>query len=150
MDAGMGTAINQFNAGVMQANNQKKKLPWIIGGVVAAVVLLVVLVSGNSNKVDLEKLYDKYCNAYWADVASDGSFLSIDDNPNDIDDYYIDEADDAIQAINRELGFSSSLWNDMCSTSANDGKQTQSNDDVIVSWKYHPDRGLSVTYTLKD
>lgn len=152
VDAGVNSAINQFNAGVQKTNAKKKKTPLIIGiavAVVAAVIAVVAL--GGGSKVDLNDVYEKYCDGeYWADVADDGTFLSIDDNPLDLDDYYNEDADDAIQAINKELGFSDSLWNKMCTTTSNDGRQTDSNDKVTVSWKYHPNRGLSVTYEIND
>lgn len=153
VDAGVSSAINQFNAGVNKTNAKKKKTPLIIGIVAGIAVIAVVLIIalGGGKRVNLNDVYEKYCDGKsWADVASDGTFLSIDDNPLDIDDFYSEEADDAIQAINKELGFSDSLWNKMCTTTANDGRQTDSNDKVTVSWKYHPNRGLSVTYEVKD
>lgn len=152
VDAGVNSAISQFNAGVEKTNKKKKKIAWIIGIAIAAiaVVIVVIALSGGS-KVDLDDVYQKYCKGeYWADIADDGTYLNIDDNPYDVDDYYNIDADNAIQAINKELGFSDSLWNKMCTTSSNDGKQTDSNDKVTVSWKYHPNRGLSVTYEIKD
>lgn len=152
IESGVSSAINQFNAGVQQTAAKKKKTPLIIGIAVAIVaVIIAVITLGGGSKVDLNDLYEKYCDGkYWADVSDDGTFLSIDDNPYDIDDFYSEEADDAIQSINKELGFSDSLWNKMCKTTANDGKQTDSNDKVTVTWKYHPDRGLSVTYEVND
>ena len=152
LDANVSSAINQFNANVQNAKAKKSKTPLIIGIVAAALVLIIAVVAlGGGSRLDLNDMYDRYCNgAYWATVSSDGGFLSIDDNPYDLDDYYIEEADDAIKSINLALGFTDSLWHKMCDTSANDGKQTYSNDKVTVSWKYHPDRGLSVTYEVKD
>lgn len=34
-------------------------------------------------------------------------------------------------------------------TSSADGKQTEDYDDVTVSWKYHPDYGMEVTFKAK-
>lgn len=150
IDAGVNSAISQFNAGVSKTNEKKKKTPLIIGiiaGVVVLAVVLIVVLGGGKN--NLTKLYDKYCDGeYWADVASDGSYLRIDDNPFDKDDYWDEDADDAIQAINKELGFGESLYNEMCTTTSSDGKQTRTEGKITVSWKYHPDRGLEVTYTV--
>ena len=100
---------------------------------------------------DLKTLYDKYCDGkYWADVASDGSYLNIDDNPYDLDDYYSSAADSAIQLINEAMGLPSSLYNDMLQTTWSMGKQQETYESigVKVSWTYHPNKGLEVTYKL--
>ena len=101
---------------------------------------------------DLKALYYKYCTSTWASYGSDGSYLSIDTNPYDQDDnglaypaaYY------AIQDINDALGLPSSLLNDMSETTASQGKQSETfaSVGITVSWTYHPDKGLEVTYKL--
>lgn len=50
--------------------------------------------------------------------------------------------------VNRELGLPDSLINDFGETRGLDGKQTEEfpEQHVSVSWRYHPDRGLEVTY----
>lgn len=99
---------------------------------------------------DFKALYNKYCKSTWSSYGSDGSFLSIDTNPYDIDDTgiaYI-EAYLAIRNINTALGLPSSLINDMGNTTALMGRQSEtfSNVGVTVTWTYHPDKGLQVTY----
>lgn len=99
---------------------------------------------------DFKAIYDAYCNPIWASVGSDGSYLSIDTNPYNQDDkglaypaaYY------ALEDIHKALGLPESLLEDMGATSGADGKQTQNfpSQGVTVSWKYHPDKGLEVTY----
>ena len=101
---------------------------------------------------DLEEIYNDHCQAVWADVASDGSYLVVDTNPYDWDDEgvaYV-EAYYAIEIINNELGLPSYLFEDMGTTTSLDGKQTETFEDlgISVSWRYHPDRGLEVTYKI--
>lgn len=101
-------------------------------------------------KIDFKSLYDDYCVAKWANVGSDNSYLSIDDNPYDYEDYYIGAADVAIEKINRALGLPDSLYEEMLQTTWSMGKQneTYTSIGVTVSWTYHPDKGLEVTYKL--
>ena len=97
------------------------------------------------------KLYTEYCNPIWASVGSDGSYLSIDTNPYDEDDNGLayPAAYTAIKSVNSALGLPASLSNDMGETTGADGRQSQDFDNINVSWKYHPDRGLEVTYRKK-
>lgn len=234
VEANVNNAINQFNAGVTQAAEQKKKKPIIIAAIAAVAVLVLVLLfkgpsvdeiiledssvelredetyiasytinpekaadasvkwessnervakvsdsgkitavgegsctvtataGGKSDSItvtvksgpDFKDLYNRYCNSVWASCGSDGSYLSLDTNPYDWDDdgvaYY--EAYVAVQNINAELNLPDSLIEDMGSTSSLDGKQERTFSDVgvTVSWKYHPDKGLEVTYKLAD
>lgn len=101
---------------------------------------------------DLKALYDQYCESIWADYGSDGSYLSIDTNPFDRDDdglAYID-AYYAVEKINNAMGLPSSLINDMAQTTGAQGKQSETFESVgiTVTWTYHPDKGLEVTYKL--
>ena len=111
----------------------------------------VCVITVKKKAPDLKAIYEKFCSGKsWADVASDGSYLNIDDNPYNIDDYYISAADSAIQLINNEIGLPSSLYNDMLQTTWSMGKQQETfeNIGIKVSWTYHPDKGLEVTYKL--
>lgn len=100
-------------------------------------------------KPNLVELYNRFCSSKYADFASDGSFLSIDTNPKDWDDYFDSEAYEAIVNVNKELGIPESVLNRMDSTRALDGVQSWSNDDLEITWSYHPDKGLVVNYSLK-
>ncbi len=125
----------------------------IVGIVVINVVSNLIFGGSSSNGSkgpDFEELYENYCSYEWADVASDGSYLKIDTNPDDEDDnslaYYT--AYTTIEDINDELGLPESLFVEMGETTALDGMQTREFEDegVIVTWSYHPDRGLEVMY----
>jgi ribosomal protein L40E len=105
---------------------------------------------------DFKELYASYDSKDWCDIASDGSFMTVDTNPNDDpgDDVwaYIDaylDANDFIEKVNIELGFTAALDEKMGKTSWSMGRQTQENDNYIVSWTYHPDKGLEVMYEVK-
>ena len=133
------TTIKQFD---------KKSLVVVI--VIIAIVAVVCIVANIDKPVDFKKDFSEYEYEYWCNIADDNSYLKIDTNPSDRDDFYYTEAADAIQDINRELGFSSALYQKMLETRALDGRQYDENDKVKVSWTYHPDKGLVVTYEKKN
>lgn len=83
-------------------------------------------------------------------VANDGSYIEIDSNPLDMEDFHIDIAFDAVKYTNKELGFSDSLLLKMSQTRALDGTQSDSNEFINVLWTYHPNKGLSVIYESKN
>ncbi len=97
---------------------------------------------------DFQSVYDDYCSSTWAAVGSDGSYLNIDTNPNNQESYYISSALLAIKNVNEALGLPESLYNDMISTNALMGRQTEtfSSLGITVSWSYHPNNGLEVSY----
>lgn len=100
---------------------------------------------------DFKSLYLKYCKSTWASVGTDGSYLSIDTNPYDWDDDGLayPEAFTAVKNIVSALGMPSSLINDIGETASADGKQTETFGDITVSWKYHPDKGLEISFKVK-
>ena len=98
---------------------------------------------------DLQAIYNDYCSSSFATLATDGSYLNIDTNPSDKDDYNDYEAYVAVTNINAALGLPDSVINRMNQTRSMDGIQTYTTDDLEISWTYHPNRGLEVSYTLK-
>lgn len=98
---------------------------------------------------DLLGLYNDFCSDSYATIATDGSYLNIDTNPSDKDDYTDYAAYIAITSINEALELPESVLNRMNQTRSMDGIQTYSTDDLDISWTYHPSRGLEVNYTLK-
>ena len=125
----------------------KSKLPVILAAAAAVIVLIILL---TRNSVNFDKLYNEYCSSTWATLGSDGSYLYIDTNPFDRDDDGLayPAAYDAIKNVNNALGLPDSLITEMGKTTAMDGRQSQSFDKkgITVAWKYHPDKGLEVTY----
>ena len=97
---------------------------------------------------DLEALYNEYCESSFAKVASDCSYLYVDTNPSDEDDKLDYAAYLAIKELNEALGLPESVNNKMDKTRSMDGIQTESGDGFEVSWTYHPNKGMEVTYSL--
>lgn len=97
---------------------------------------------------DLEPVEEN--SLFYMTVADDGSYIEIDSNPLDMEDFHIDIAFDAVKYTNKELGFSDSLFLKMSQTRALDGTQSDSNEYINVLWTYHPNKGLSVIYELKN
>lgn len=98
------------------------------------------------------KIYNECnCASPWAKVGTD--YLIIDTNPYDYDSSspnsttYASIALSAIRIINNKLSLPSYLYNEMVKTRAIDGRETYSGTKANVSWRYHPNSGLEVTYT---
>ena len=87
---------------------------------------------------------------YGWSVGSDGSYLSADSNVYDLDDYSNSAIVYSIRDMNKNLGLPDALYNDMITTTWSMGKQqeTYENVGIKVTWTYHPDKGLEVTYKL--
>jgi hypothetical protein len=97
----------------------------------------------------LEEAYDKYCKTEWAEIADDGSYLSIDTNPDNLEDELEVDAFYALEDVNAELGFPSSLYKKMGETRSVDGRLSEANDNFTVSWTYHPDNGMEAIYEVE-
>ncbi len=100
---------------------------------------------------DFKSIYNQYCDSSYATLGSDGSYLSIDTNPYDIDDYTVSGSISALLSINEALGLPDYITDDMGKTTAMMGRQSEDFPDLglSVSWSYHPDKGLEVTYKAK-
>lgn len=98
---------------------------------------------------DLQTIYNDYCTSSFASIASDGSYLAVDTNPKDKDDYFDYEAYSAIMSINEALGLPESVLNRMNQTRSMDGIQSYSTDEIEITWTYHPNKGMEVNYSLK-
>lgn len=134
---------------------KKKKTLAIIVAVLALVAIVVgaVAVNAKPKAPDFQAPYDEYCSSPWAKVASDGSYLAIDTNPSDTESgkyTYLLDANQAIEDINKALGFKESLLEEMNHTNSLMGVRTETDNGVKVTWRYHPDNGLEVTYSLYD
>lgn len=99
-------------------------------------------------KINLKKTFFDY-SGVGIDVASDGSYMTLDTNPYNIDKYVLSGMLDTIKKANSRLGFTDGLYQKMLSTTALQGRQTYENDLVTVQWTYHPDNGLEVIYEVK-
>ena len=111
-----------------------------------------VLSGGKEKGPDFLALYndlDPEVKYAWS-VGSDGSYLSADTNKYNSDDYFDIDVWYSIERMNRTLGLPDSLAQEMEKTTWSMGKQQETYTDagVEVTWTYHPDKGMEVTYKL--
>ena len=99
---------------------------------------------------DLRTMYNALSSTYGWSIGDDGSYLSADTNVLDLDNYSNSSILFSIQEMNKNLGLPDSLWNDMLQTTWSMGRQEETYESIgiKVSWTYHPDKGLEVTYKL--
>lgn len=128
-----------------------KKLNFIIVLTILLLCLSVFIGCNNSNPLE-DAYFELKEYVDFGDILScltkgdDFSYVSIDTNPYDIDDYTNVDYFEIIEKYNELLGLPDYLYEDMLHTSAIDGVQTETFDHITVRWKYHPDNGLEVTY----
>lgn len=148
VDSSVVSKIGQFNQGVTKKKNKKPLIFGLIGAA-AVVVILIVMIALGGGTADFNKLFPEYTGENWCTIAKDGSYMEVDTNSLDMDDYTYTEAYYAIEDINEKLGFSSATFKKMGQTCSLDGRLTESNDKYTVSWTYHPNRGMEVLYEKK-
>lgn len=132
-----------------------------ITGVKAGTCTITVSADGKSAVANItvkekgpnfKKLYDEIESnvKYGWEVGSDGSYLMADTNVYDLDDSSNSAIWYSIKDMNKKLGLPNSLDNDMAQTTWSMGRQNQTfeNAGVTVTWTYHPDKGMEVTYKL--
>lgn len=133
----------------------KKKLA-IFGGV-AAVIIAVAIIMFIPSKFDQVK---SECVQIAGCVTGSGDYFMIDTYPDEYENLDAtrvalwapstqENALEAIKYANEALGFNGSVYSQMLNTTALMGRQTAENDKYRVSWTYHPDDGLEVTYEKK-
>jgi hypothetical protein len=117
------------------------------GGKVAVCVITV-----KKKAPDFKALYNDLSDDYGWTLGRDGSYLSADTNVYDLDDYSNSDILYEIKDMNKKMNLPDSLYNDMIQTTWSMGKQQETYESigVKVSWTYHPDKGLEVTYKLID
>ena len=133
----------------------KKKLAIIAAAVVAVIAIAIILfVPSKFEKVRRE------CVDIARKVTGSGDYFMIDTFPDEYEDYdetfqalLLPDAQKyalaAIRYANDELGFNGSVYSQMMNTTALMGRQHAENGKYRVSWTYHPDDGLEVTYEKK-
>jgi hypothetical protein len=122
--------------------------------VVAAAIITIALIPSKFDKVKNE------CVHIAGQISSGKGYFTIDTYPDSYENMSEtmkalllpgaqQNALDAIQYANSELGFPGSVYSQMLKTTALMGRQSEENSKYKVSWTYHPDDGLEVTYTKK-
>ena len=138
--------------GLVRCKYTKKGLV-IASSIIVAISLVISLcwmLPAMFGSEDFNDMYSSIESESWCTIASDGSWMELDTNPYDIDDYYNSTALYKIKAVNSELGFSSAVYEEMLETRAIDGRQSATAGRYTVSWTYHPDRGMEVMYKITD
>ena len=139
----------------------KKTKKLFIGLACCASLSFMAFAACNDTKSkSFEQFYEKECaeNGGWAQLSADGKTLSMDTRPSD--NYFIeqgwpdinvyqDEVLNAIEKLHQEYNIPSYVYEEMVSTSANDGRQKYEDEKMIIFWKYSQTKGLEVTYGLK-
>ena len=156
--------IGLKKAGEMNGDGKGLAIAGIVIGaietlaMIGVIILFIIIFTISPSAFDtfsnhdntMNEVYNKIgCDSYYCEVAYDGSYLEIDTNPGDLDDYSSTVAWDMVKKANEEFGFSEALNSKMNKTRALDGTMSEENNKVEVSWTYHPDDGLEVIYTLK-
>lgn len=132
----------------------KKKLA-VLGVIFVVVVIIVIaLLPSKFEKVESE------CVSIAGVISSGKGYFIIDTYPDSYEnaDEFVKATslprlqENALKAIvyaNEELGFNGAVYSRMKETTALMGRQVEENDKYKVSWTYHPDDGLKVTYEKK-
>ena len=155
VDTHAENCIEQKAPVASKSKMSKKKLA-IIGAaaIVIVAIALVIFIPSKFERVKTE------CVHIAGMVTGSGDYFMIDTYPDTYEN--MDETvramllpraqENALEAIkyaNEELGFNSSVYSKMMKTTALMGRQSEENDKYKVSWTYHPDNGLEVTYEKK-
>lgn len=133
----------------------KKKLAAVVIAVLSLIAIaLIIFVPSKFDRVRSECLH------IVGRVNGSGDYFMIDTLPDEYNN--LDEtakalllpneqkkALEAIKYANEELGFNGSVYSQMLNTTALMGRQSAETDKYRVSWTYHPDDGLEVTYEKK-
>lgn len=133
----------------------KKKLAIIAAAAVVVIVIAIILmVPSKFKRVRNE------CVQIAGRITGSGDYFMIDTYPDEyenMDDMMVallapgaqEDALEAIKYANEELGFNGSVYSKMMQTSALMGRQSEETNKYKVSWTYHPNDGLEVTYEKK-
>jgi hypothetical protein len=133
----------------------KQKLAIIAAAAVAVIAIaLIIFIPSKFERVKNE------CVHIAGMVTGSGDYFTIDTIPDAYDNMDAtvkalllpraqENALEAIKYANEELGFNGSVYSQMMKTSALMGRQSEENSKYKVTWTYHPDEGLEVTYSKK-
>ncbi len=100
--------------------------------------------------VDFVKTFaGKYAGRYWCSIGSDGSYIFIDTNPDNVENHTDGEAIKAINDICKTLMLPESVIEKMNTTYVEDGRMTHETADYIISWRNGVFTGLEVIFEGK-
>lgn len=107
---------------------------------------------GNSKSNPLNTAYDTLYKEFgWNScytLGSDKSYLQVDTNPYDIDDYYNATYLEILKSAITALKLPDYIYQRMLKTTAMQGLQEVTANGITVSWTYHPNKGLEAMFTI--
>lgn len=107
---------------------------------------------GNSKSNPLNTAYDTLYKEFgWNScytLGSDKSYLQVDTNPYDIDDYYNATYLQILKSAITALKLPDYIYQRMLKTTAMQGRQDVTVNGINVSWTYHPNKGLEAMFTI--
>lgn len=107
---------------------------------------------GNSKSNPLNTAYDTLYKEFgWNScytLGSDKSYLQVDTNPYDIDDYYNATYLEILKSAITALKLPNYIYQRMLKTTAMQGRQEVTANGITVSWTYHPNKGLEAMFTI--
>ncbi len=149
VDTSVSSAVNTFSE-TMEQSRQNRKKRLIFTGVATALLVIAVLITTKATaKKDFKTMFSDIESNSWCEISDDGMKMTIDTNPDDVPDAIETMAYSRIKEINKALGFTDNIYRGMGSTKAADGEKYATFQKYKVTWKYHPDRGLEVEYTIQ-
>ena len=148
--------VDKVDLQVKHGLKTRNKKPFVCLAIIVAIIVIVVTIfQGTEFKRVKSKVVDIAGMCY-----SGAGYFTIDTYPDaykNLDELTLslllpDTQEDALKGIryaNEALGFNGSVYSKMMETTALMGRQSEENRKYIVSWTYHPDDGLEVTYEKK-
>ena len=132
----------------------KKKI-----AIIVAVASIFIIASTFLIPSKFERVHNK-CTDIAGTTRGSGNYFVVDTYPDSYENldpnqfpYLLasarEGAIEAIQYANKEFGFSGAVYSQMLETNALMGRQSAENKKYRVTWTYHPDDGLEVTYEKK-
>lgn len=107
---------------------------------------------GNSKSNPLNTAYDTLYKEFgWNScytLGSDKSYLQVDTNSYDIDDYYNATYLEILKSAITALKLPDYIYQRMLKTTAMQGRQEVTANGITVSWTYHPNKGLEAMFTI--
>lgn len=106
----------------------------------------------NSKSNPLETAYNALYEEFgWSacyTLGSDKSYLQVDTNPFDINNYYYEQNIQILKSTVTALKLPDYIYQRMLKTNALQGRQEATVNGINVSWTYHPNKGLEAIFIL--
>lgn len=120
----------------------------VVLGFLLTIILLVIVFSIPPYK-DFNGMYSSLKDNDWCQIGTDGTWMLLDTNPNDVKNHMNPEALAKIEEVLKDLGFKGYTYKEMLLTTSLDGKSNETAGKYEVMWKYHPENGLEVLFKIK-